>query len=459
MLREIKSRLARIIRADFVRSVLLLVGGTAFAQALSVLILPVLTRLYAPEHFSALAVYSSLLAVIGSVACFRYEIAISLPEADRDAAALMLLALFSAAFWGLLTGGVLYFFASDFFELIGHPELTAFSWLLPLGVWLQGSYSALQYWASRNKQFGRVARTRLSQAVTGATTQVFLGWAGLAPLGLVLGHFLSSSAGVLGLTASAVKSHRSTISSVTFRQVKTIASEYIRFPKYSTFEALANSGGVQLPVLLIAALAAGPEAGYLLLALRVMAAPMGLVGGAIAQVYLSGAPAQKREGTLGAFTSSVISGLIRTGVGPLVLFGIVAPSIFPVVFGSEWLRAGELISWMTPWFVMQFVSSPVSMALHVTNNQALALYLQLFGLFLRIGFVLLAFYFLPEATVEAYAASGFVFYSVYLFLVLRAVGVKVDFLLERCRKGFLVVFLWVGAALMLLSLVDGWVIK
>lgn len=449
LLASIKNWLARTTRASFFRSVLVLVGGTAFAQGLTVLILPVLTRLYTPADFSTLAVYASLLAVLGSVACLRYEIAISLPEDDRDGVALMLLALASAALWGLIIGGLLYLFGERFFDLIDHPELTPFSWLLPLGVWLQGSYSALQYWTSRKRSFGRVARTRLGQSLTGATTQIALGWANVAPLGLVLGHFLNSCAGVVGLGTSALKDHRQTIASVSLKDLRQVGREYSRFPRYSTFESLANAGAMQFPVLLIAALAVGPEAGYLLLATRVMAAPMGLVGNSIAQVYLSGAPTHQRNGSLDSFTASVITGLIKTGVGPLIFVGIVAPSVFPVVFGEEWRRAGELISWMTPWFVMQFLSSPVSMVLHVSNNQNVALYLQIFGLLLRTGLVFAAFALLPGLVTEAYAFSGLIFYLIYFLVVLNVARISIGDLFRIARKGFAVVLFWVAAGLAL----------
>lgn len=442
MLELIKRRFALSNRQSFFRNVLVLVGGTAFAQGLTVLILPILTRLYTPADFSTLAVYASLLGVLGSIACLRYEIAISLPEDDRDGAALLILALLSAALWGAGSAVLLYYFSEEFFGLIGHLELVPFAWLLSMSIWFQGSYSALQYWTSRKKQFGKVARTRLGQAVSGSATQLALGWVGVAPLGLVLGHFFSSCAGFFGLGVNALKAHGETIRSVSVGRLVSVSAQYDRFPKYSTFEALANAGAMQFPVLLIAAMAAGPEAGYLLLATRVMAAPMSLVGGSIGQVYLSRAPAEKRNGSLGEFTASVIAGLVKTGVGPLVCVGIVAPSVFPVVFGGEWNRAGELIAWMAPWFVMQFLSSPVSMVLHVTGNQKIALNLQLLGLALRVGLVFVAFYVAPIFAVEVYALSGLVFYSVYFMVVLRSAEISTWFLLKRIWKSFGVVVLW-----------------
>lgn len=449
MLTRVKNWLERTKKSSFLRGVLVLVGGTAFAQGLGVIVLPVLTRLYTPDDFAVLAVYASSLALLVSVACLRYEIAIPIPEDDSDGLLLTILALLSSALWGLMIAFFLYLFSKDFFELIGYLELQAFSWLLPIGVWLQGSYGALQYWTSRKKQFGKVARTRMGQAVTGATTQIVFGWAAVAPLGLLLGHFLNSCAGVVGLGVGVIKSHRQAIAGINLNQLWRVAKEYSRFPKYSTFESLANAGAMQIPVLLVAVLAIGPEAGYLILATRVMAAPMGLVGNSIAQVYLSGAPVQRRNGSLDSFTVSVISGLVRTGVGPLIFVGLIAPTVFPFVFGEEWYRAGELISWMTPWFVMQFISVPVSMILHVTNNQNTAVHLQVFGLLLRVGAVLLAFVLSPKLVVESYAISGFVFYLTYFFVVLRVAKVSVYHFFSSVWKGGALVAFWFLTGLIL----------
>ena len=47
----------------FVRSVLTLASGTAVAQLLLALAVPVLARLYTPAEYGVLAVYSSILTV------------------------------------------------------------------------------------------------------------------------------------------------------------------------------------------------------------------------------------------------------------------------------------------------------------------------------------------------------------------------------------------------------------
>ena len=60
-------------KASFAGDVLKLVSGTTFAQLLAILAAPVLTRLYAPDAFGILALFSSITGILGVIACLRYE--------------------------------------------------------------------------------------------------------------------------------------------------------------------------------------------------------------------------------------------------------------------------------------------------------------------------------------------------------------------------------------------------
>ena len=73
-------------KTSFAGDVLKLVSGTTIAQLVGILITPVLTRLYAPEAFGTLALFTSITSILGVIACMRYELAIMLPESDEEVA-------------------------------------------------------------------------------------------------------------------------------------------------------------------------------------------------------------------------------------------------------------------------------------------------------------------------------------------------------------------------------------
>ena len=412
-----KQKIKTLFQGSFVRNVSMLVGGTAFAQLITIILLPVLTRLYSPEDFGVLAVYLSFVSLISVVSCLRLEIAIPIPKEDKDALVLFVLSLGSVVVITLLTvvGTILF---SKQIYLATEGKLEGYVWLIPLSVFFSGIYAALQYWATRHKAFSLVAKTRLSQAVGGSSTQIGLGYAGLGPFGLLIGQLVSIGAGIIGLSRYFIKNSSSLLRDVKFSELKSVFKQYDRFPKYSTWEAFANSGAIQIPVILIAYYAVSAEAGFLMLAMRLLSAPMSLIGGAVAQVYLAEASEKNYEGKLRQFTHNTVRALAKIGTPPILFAGMAAPFLIPIIFGEEWQRAGILIAWMSPWFLMQFITSPVSMALHITNNQKIAMILQFFGLFLRAGGVLIAGLYCTKYVAEVYAVTGFVFYVLYLTIIL-----------------------------------------
>ena len=399
---------------SFARNVGVLTGGTAFAQGLTVLALPLLTRLYTPEDFALLAVYVAVIGIITVVSCLRYNIAIPLPEDDADGMALLAVALIAATGLSVLLTLPVLLAPAGTAALLGQPGLAPYLWMIPLGVFLASAYNALQYWASRTKRFGLVTRTRMMRAVGGIGAQTAIGAAAPSPFGLIFGHMLYGGLGVLGLARNLWRQDRPVLHGLRMARLTAQASVYRRFPLWSVPEALFNTAGAQLPVILIAAAVVGPEAGFLLLAMRAMGLPMGLVGSSVAQVFLAEAPAKLRDGTLAAFTRRTMWALFTSGAPPLLAVGALAPLLVPIVFGAEWARAGWLVAWMTPWFVLQFVASPVSMVLHVIGRQGLAMVLQGFGLILRVGAALLAFKIVEGYASEIYAVSSAIFYGIYL---------------------------------------------
>lgn len=442
--------LSKLQKDSFLRSVSVLVGGTAFAQAVTVMALPLLTRLYTPADFSVLAVYVSLLGMGSVAACLRLDIAIPLPDSDKDAANLLALALFFGTIVTVIAAFLVFLIPVKITTLLEQPALSPYLWVIPIGIFFSSSYSALQFWSTRKKAFAVVARSRMSQSIGGVGTQAAMGWVGIAPFGLLLGQMINSGAGIIGLARRALKFERDALSSINTGDMWRLFREYERFPKYSTFEALANSAGIQLPILIIATLAIGPEAGFLILAMRVMQAPMALVGSAVGQVYLSRAAEEYRAGNLGFFTADTLGGLIKVGVGPLIFIAILAPQVFGKIFGEEWSRAGILVSWMVPWFIMQFLVSPISMGLHVTNNQKAAMILQFFGLALRSGFVLIAGRYLPSHLAEVYAITGFMFYLTYFIMVGNLTGLKWKPFFYRSVSSAPIILAWIVLSVLIL---------
>lgn len=414
----------RVSADEFFRNVGILTGGTIGARAVLALSLPLLTRIYSPEDFQFLAIYMAVLSLFTVVASLRLNMAITLPLNDGEAANLLALALLSPVAFGIVLTVPVIAAPDAVAGLLEQASFRPFLWMIPTGIAVAAGYQALQCWASRKRRFGLVARTGVVRAVGGTGTQLGLGAAGIAPFGLLLGHLAHSGLGIFALARDLLRNERAALAAISPVAMWEALKAYRHFPIYSVPEALANSAGVQVPVILIAAAAAGPEAGYLALAMQVMAIPMALVGQSVAQVFIADAPDRMRDGTLPAFTRQTSLTLLKLGSMVLIPVGLLSPLVFAPVFGSEWSRAGEIVLWMTPWHVLQFTASPVSAVLHVMGHLRRAMVLQFFGAALRVGAVVAAAAVATDWISEVYALSGAVFYALYLGVVLGSVKEK-----------------------------------
>lgn len=433
----------RLLPSGFARQVSVLASGTAVAHLIVIGTLPLITRLYTPEQFGILGVFVAFMSIGSVIANWRYEIAIPLPLSDSRAANLAAVALMC----GFLTTGLtvvsVFLFGDWLAQKTKFSGVADYMWLLPIGIFFASAYAVFQYWATRRKAFKRIARTRIEQSVGCVGTQLVAGWMGGGAVGLILGQVVNNGAGFLGLARRALKEDRVLLSELKSTEMIAVAKEYDRFPKFSVLESLLNISAVQVPLILIGLSSEGAEVGYLMLGMRLMQAPVGLIGSSISQVFLVQAVEAHRTDALHLLLKNTLAGLLKTGVGPLAFAGIIAPAICAPIFGDDWVRAGELISWMTPWFVFQFLSQPVSMVLHVTSNQRSALLLQFFGFVLRIGAVLVpSLIVLSNWSSEAYALSGAFFYFIYLLVIIKSGGLLWKDLRVGLGKSVFYICLW-----------------
>jgi O-antigen/teichoic acid export membrane protein len=452
--------LASLGKNSFGRAAALLVGGAGLAHAITALALPLLSRLYAPEDFSALAVFNSIFSLLTVIACLRYDIAVSLPSSDNDSFNLMGLAVLTSAMFSVIISIPLVFWSTEIADLIGYPSIEPYLSWLPFAIFLSAIASAMQNWFIRAKGYSLIAASRVTQSAGAVVLQLGMALIKTGPAGLILGSACNTGAASLVLGYGMYRRGAHRINTVSWTRMRALARAYRQFPRYSTLEALCNMASIQIPILMIAAIIAGPEPGYLLLAISVLQAPMALFGVAIGQVYLSLAPAEYRSGNLAAFTVHTIAMLVRSGVGPLIAAGIAAPFLFELVFGDGWDRAGLLLAWMTPWFIMQLITSPISMALAVTGNQLRALALQIFNLVCRTGSVYLAWKAGAGAgagaglVAEAYALSGLLSYFVYYIVVMRTIGAPVVSLAAAFRTNISIITIWITATFVFVGLIN-----
>lgn len=376
-MKGIWGRLANSLRGSrFVRGVLVLAGGTALGQLISLSASPIITRLYSPEDFGVLSIYSSVISIGAVIVALRYELAIPLPEDDQIASELFAAASVAVLFITVLSTLGIWAFGDRLISWINTPALEPYLWLLPVGIFAIGINHILLHWALRKRAYGLIARTKLTRNAAAAAAQVGLGLVGARPVGLLIGSLIGLAGGNMTLGKLAVARGEGRVRTVSRDGIVQSARRYSRFPLISSWSSLLNAGGVHSPALLLAGGYGAQVAGLYALAQRMIEAPMRLIGTSVAQVYLGEAahlvrssPSQFMELYFRAARRLVLVGAL-----PILAVGMISPWGFELVFGADWREAGEYVQILAPYIAIRFVVYPLSQTLNILERQDIQLY-------------------------------------------------------------------------------------
>jgi O-antigen/teichoic acid export membrane protein len=329
---------------------------------------PLLTRLYDAAEFGLLTVFASVTTMISVGSSAALNRAIPIPPGDPEAADVAWTALAAVTVTTVLTAAVGLVAAAPIAQLLGVPQLAHFWWLIALTVFVMGSYNILSVWMVRERSYGALGRRNMLQGVGQTATQVGLGLMQIRPVGLLLGLGVGRLFGLGGLLSSGglLRQRRPSLAAL-----RRTLRRYRRFPLLTVPSGLLNSGGLEVPLLVISALYGDARAGLLGLTVRVIGAPTTIIGDAVAQVFTGESSAAIREpkGTLAPLMRYTTGRLLIIGALPTALLVLGGPWLFGVVFGPTWTEAGDYARVLAFAYLAQFVVNPISGMLQLLERQ------------------------------------------------------------------------------------------
>lgn len=365
-------------KTSFTGDVVQLGGGTAFAQALTLIAAPFLTRLYPPEAFGLLALFVSVSGILGVVACLRYELSIVLPETETEAANLAGLCIALSISLSLFIAVVMGLAGDSLILLINAPGLKAFLWLVPLYVFFHGIFLTCNYWNSRTRSYGRLAAARGAEAAISTSGKIGAGFYGYGTGGaMICASVLGKAFAVLVLAGQIWRDHGKLFkSAIRWPDMIYGLKRHRKFPLYSAWGGLLNSASWQLPAFLLAAFFSPAIVGFYALGFRILQMPMSVIGAAIGQVFFQRAAQARIDGTLGQLVEKVFQRLVFIGFFPMLMLALVGQDLYTVIFGSDWAEAGVYTQILSIWAFFWFISSPLSTLFSVLEKQDLGLRIQ-----------------------------------------------------------------------------------
>ncbi len=368
-----QSTIRKLSADSTVRGTLTLAGCTTLGAALMVAVAPVLTHLFTPAVFGIVAVYTSIVSIGAPVGCLRYDLAILLPEDDNDAANVLILSLLLllpiCVFLGVLT----WFWSKQICAWLNAGQLAPYLWLAPVGILGAGMYQALSSWALRKEEYGKIARTRLSQNGGMAVTQIGLGaFLSGDPVAMLIGDLVSRYGGVTMLLRYAWPWLKAR--TISFRLMRASAKRYAKFPLYSTPASLLTAVEIQIPTILLSRYFGPSIVGWYALTYRVLRAPTAVLGQAAAQsLFANAARVSRDRERLQQLTERAAIVLMVVGLPVFALVIQEGPELFSRAFGAGWMKAGLYARILAPALFISFVVNPLSNLLNIRQWQGTTL--------------------------------------------------------------------------------------
>jgi O-antigen/teichoic acid export membrane protein len=359
----------------FSTNVIFMLAGTALGQAASVLLSPALTRLYTPDQFGYLSVYTAALTILGVIAALGFELAIPIAASEAELANLV------AASVGALVGttGLLsltVWLAPDrlLMQLWVGP-LTSYRCLLPIGFACVGAYYVMVAAATRVSAFREIAWTRVSQGLSGPISQIALGLLGAGAPGLAIGFVIGQSSGTLLLFSRVILNSPTLRTALSWRGVTDVVRRYVRFPLFASWSRILDMAGSGPILFLVFSTCYSSEiAGYMFLTERVIARPLLMVSTSLLQVFTgeAGRAVQTDPTRLKRRFWQIVPRQFLLATGWIMVANLVAGWAFPVLFGHQWAASIPYLRALSLAYLAQAVLHPVSTALQIMERQVLA---------------------------------------------------------------------------------------
>ena len=357
-------------QSKFVQHSLTLVAGATLAQAIPVLVSPLLTRLYVPSDFGELAIYMTIISIASVVVTGRYELAIVLPERKQDSANVSVLTVLLSFVTSLLLFLLFLVFKPFIFRFVESEVLRQWLYVLPLIVFFQGVSQVFNNWLNKQKHYRKISEARIYQSLTTSGSRVGFGFQSFGTAGLLYGNLLGSIVGGLVTAFFALRNNLRVFRGVTLNEIKTLAVRYKKFPKFSMSTGLVNTVSKNIPVIALTGYFSAGIVGFFALANRILKMLMLLIGRSVSRVFYERASELVHDKKkLGEASFKLYNRLLLIGVGSLGVIMFFGDHLFAFVFGEKWLNAGNYSRVLSFWILFNFTASPLSFILTVLEKQ------------------------------------------------------------------------------------------
>ncbi|MBQ4376066.1 MAG: oligosaccharide flippase family protein [Bacteroidales bacterium] len=338
------------------------------AQAVALIIYPILTRLFSADDFGLFNLFLSIGGILVLLATAQYEYSIPLPRSHRQAS----WCLQSALPWLCIVVAVCVAvlpFSKGVATIFDAPRLADVLWLLPIYVAAISLWELLRFWAVRWQRFDRVSTYQVDQAVLNAGMKVGAGYVGMGS-GLIYASVLAPLMALLITMARLPRRLLGPLFHVERRGVRAAMRRYRNFPFFSLPRTLIDNLSGNLPLLVMAPAFGLSTVGFVGMALTLSFRPINIICNSLNQVFYQRTSllVQQRK-PLAYLCRQYVIWAAAVAVPGFAALYFVLPWLCGWLLGDEWTTTGHFIRIMLPWLFMILIDNAINFIPDIFDRQ------------------------------------------------------------------------------------------
>ena len=412
--------------SGFISDALKLASSSLVTQFASLLMVPIVTRIFKPDIFGSLAILELFITQLGGIITLGFAGAIVLTKSKKQEINHIWFSLSATILISCLSI-VLVFYSSHISQIIKHDYLASLFWFIPISALFWGLREILRF---LNLKYKRYYTISISNVFLSVSLNVFAIYIGYQYGGTLLNYiFASLTATIISIIILSYKFIFSSLLSFfkgfDFKVIQNEIKTHKQFIYYNLPISYVSRLANDIPIWILAFYFSNIFIGLYAFANKIVSIPINLISSSLSQVFYQRA-ADDLENNLNIMSKSSIF-LFQFSLPLFLLLGLYGEEIFSIVFGNEWHEAGVIAKAFCFVGIARFSFNPISDLFIVLKKQNISLYKELtLTFFTLISFLIGGILNMPILGVLIFSISNAIIICIFQFYILGFAGYNMN---------------------------------
>ncbi len=337
----LKQMIEKIKNSKIMKNVTKISSGTLFGQIISIITVPIFTRIYGAEILGIWAFLNAIYLFVNSFSDLGLTFSIMTEKGEEKRKKTYTIITTIVAMISIIIAigiGIVYSTIKTNDTGLNIIFLVIYSFI---AIFTLQQTQVCYTWLNKKEKYSVLMKNPIINNVTFAIFGIGIGLLGFKEYGYFIGWLLGQIVTLIHMKRYLPKK----MFNFNFKEYKDVLKEHTQFLKYQLPANIVNVFKNQLPTYLIESFFGTTILGYYSIAVKVLNIPIVLLGNAVGRVFFQESSNMTEKGKkIGEFTYKSLITMMKVGILPMIGLVAFGKIIIIIFLGKDWEVAGDIIS-------------------------------------------------------------------------------------------------------------------